>query len=271
MEIRWYRGAMNDPFTYQSDPVRIVFGAGAIASLHAEAEFHKMSRLMVLTSKSRADFARRVTAAIADRTVGFCDASAPNMPHEAFERVLADLKKCNADGFVVVGGGSPVGLAKAAAVATKIPYIAVVTTYSGSEMAARWNVGVAERRIGGDDRAALPATAIYDPELTLDLPPRISAASGMNAVAHAVESLYGIDTNPVVQACRGWCKIRATLRRAPTPFTAPGSPRISAPPSGLSTPWRSACGNGSISITPTLTPSPRLMRSASMPPPRRTR
>jgi maleylacetate reductase len=66
-------------------------------------------------------------------------------------------------------------------------------------MAARWYIGVAEERIGGDTAAALPATAIYDPELTLDLPPAVSAASGMNAMAHAVESLYGIDTNPVVQ------------------------------------------------------------------------
>ncbi|MGB7176987.1 MAG: iron-containing alcohol dehydrogenase, partial [Xanthobacteraceae bacterium] len=46
---------------------------------------------------------------------------------------------------------------------------------------------------------ALPATAIYDPELTLDLPARVSAASGMNAMAHAVETLYGADTNPIVQ------------------------------------------------------------------------
>jgi maleylacetate reductase len=99
----------------------------------------------------------------------------------------------------VVGGGSPIGLAKAAAAATKLPYIAIVTTYSGSEMAARWYVGVADKRMGGDDRACLPATAIYDPELTLDLPARMSAASGMNAMAHAVESLYGIDTNPIVQ------------------------------------------------------------------------
>jgi maleylacetate reductase len=53
--------------------------------------------------------------------------------------------------------------------------------------------------VDGEGPAALPATAIYDPELTLDLPPSVSAASGMNAMAHAVESLYGIDTNPVVQ------------------------------------------------------------------------
>jgi maleylacetate reductase len=186
-------------FTYHCDPIRIAFGAGAIGALRAETEFHKMSRLLVLSSKSRADFARHVTASVADRCVGFCDASVPNLPREAFEHIVAELKRVNADGFIVVGGGSPIGLAKAAAAATKLPYIAIVTTYSGSEMAARWYVGVADKRIGGDDRDCLPATAIYDPELTLELPARMSAASGMNAMAHAVESLYGIDTNPVVQ------------------------------------------------------------------------
>jgi maleylacetate reductase len=186
-------------FTYHSDPIRIVFGAGSTSALREEVEHHKISRLLVLCSKSRADFARRVTAPVADRCAGICDASAPNMPREAFDRIAADLKRLDADGFIVVGGGSPIGLAKAAAAATKLPYIAIVTTYSGSEMAARWYVGVADKRISGDDRACLPATAIYDPELTLDLPARMSAASGMNAMAHAVESLYGIDTNPVVQ------------------------------------------------------------------------
>jgi maleylacetate reductase len=187
-------------FTYHSDPVRIVFGAGAIASLQAETELHKMSRLLVLCSKTRADFAKRVTAPVADRIVGFCDAAGQNMPKDAFERIVADIKRHSADGFIVVGGGSPIGLAKAAAGTTRLPYIAVVTTYSGSEMAPRWYIGVAAQRVMKEhDPAALPATAIYDPELTLDLPARVSAASGMNAMAHAVESLYGIDTNPVVQ------------------------------------------------------------------------
>jgi maleylacetate reductase len=188
------------PFSYRSDPVRVVFGAGALGALRTEADFHKMSRLLVLCSQNRTDYARRLTASISDRCVEICNASAPNMPRDAFDRIFTDLARTNADGFVVVGGGSPIGLAKAAAAATKLPYIAVVTTYSGSEMAARWYVGVADKRVAGNDVACLPATAIYDPELTLDLPPRISAASGMNAMAHAVESLYGIDTNPVVQS-----------------------------------------------------------------------
>ena len=205
-EVRYDRAAcpelaplMPSRFTYHSDPIRVVFGAGAVATLSAEADFHKISRLVVLCSKSRLDFARRATASIANRCVAFCDASEPNMPRAAFERVLADLERHKADGFVVIGGGSPIGLAKAAAATTGLPYIAVVTTYSGSEMAARWRIGIGAGAVTGEGPAALPATAIYDPELTLDLPVRVSAASGMNAVAHAVESLYGIDTNPVVQ------------------------------------------------------------------------
>jgi maleylacetate reductase len=191
---------MTASFTYHSDPIRIVLGVGALASLRAEADLHAMSRLLVLCSKGRADYARRVTVSVADRCVEFCDASAPNMPRAAFERVLGDIKRLKPDGFIVVGGGSPIGIAKAVASTTKVPYIAIVTTYSGSEMAARWRIGIAADAISGEGTAALPATAIYDPELTLDLPVRTSAASGMNAMAHAVESLYGIDTNPVVQA-----------------------------------------------------------------------
>jgi maleylacetate reductase len=186
-------------FTYRSDPVRIVFGAGAIGALRAEADLHKISRLLVLCSPSRVDLARKLIAPVADRCLGFCETAGQTMPREAFDRIVAQIKRVNANGFIVIGGGSPIGLAKAAAATTGIPYVAVVTTYSGSEMAARWYIGVADNRIDGEGAAALPATAIYDPELTLDLPPAVSAASGMNAMAHAVESLYGVDTNPVVQ------------------------------------------------------------------------
>jgi maleylacetate reductase len=186
-------------FTYRSDPVRIVFGAGAVAALRAEADRHKISRLLVLCSPSRASLAQKIIAPVAERCRGFCATGGQTMPRDAFDRIVAELKRTDADGFIVIGG-SPIGLAKAAAAKTGLPYIAIVTTYSGSEMAARWYIGVAENRVSGEAVAALPATAIYDPELTLDLPPAVSAASGMNAMAHAVESLYGIDTNPVVQA-----------------------------------------------------------------------
>jgi alcohol dehydrogenase class IV len=187
-------------FTYRSDPVRIVFGAGAVTALRAEADLHKISRLLVLCSPSRVELAQKIIAPVEARCLGFCAAGGQTMPRDIFDHILAELKRTDADGFIVIGGGSPIGLAKAAGATTGLPYIAIVTTYSGSEMAARWYIGVAENRVSGEAVAALPATAIYDPELTIDLPPAISAASGMNAMAHAVESLYGVDTNPVVQA-----------------------------------------------------------------------
>ena len=210
-------------FTYRSDPVRIVFGVGAVSALAAEADVHKMSRIVVLCSKTRADFAKRLVAPLGARCVGFCDTAGQTMPRDAFERILADLKRHQADGFIVIGGGSPIGLAKAAGATTKLPYIAVVTTYSGSEMAARWYIGAAESRVEGESVAALPATAIYDPALTVDLPVKTSAASGMNAMAHAVESLYGRDTNPVVE----------TMAEEAARLLASSLPRIVANPADL--------------------------------------
>src|SRR5262249_46431404 len=81
---------------------------------------------------------------------------------------------------------------------TKLPFMAVVTTYSGSEMAARWYLGAGADERSGASPHSLPALAIYDPELTLELPFAITAASCMNAMAHAVESLYGPDVSPIV-------------------------------------------------------------------------
>ena len=54
-----------------------------------------------------------------------------------------------------------------------------------------------QKKTGRDPRV-LPRTVIYDPELTLGLPPALAAVSGMNAIAHAVEALYAVDANPVI-------------------------------------------------------------------------
>src|SRR5580692_611730 len=186
---------MLDPFVYTSDRLRVLFGSGAIARIAAEAEHHKMTRVMLLASRNRGGLARGIAARLGARAVGICDAVRPGMPGAAFDAIVAELERLCADGFVCIGGGSPTGLAKAVAAAIRIPFIAVVTTYSGSEMSSRWYIGAGADERSGASPAALPASAIYDPDLTLDLPFATSAASCMNAMAHAVESLYGPDGN----------------------------------------------------------------------------
>ena len=190
---------MIERFAYFSPPTRVLFGGGTVGEIRAEAIRAGMSRLLILCSKGRRDLADSVAGLLGDMSVGICDAAVPNMPQDAFDRVSEQLQATKADAFVALGGGSPIGLAKAVAASTRFPFIGAITTLSGSEMSARWAPGRGLGRKAGNDQRALPTVAIYDPDLIQSLPPRVMAASGMNALAHAVESLYGEDTNPVVQ------------------------------------------------------------------------
>jgi maleylacetate reductase len=190
---------MLDRFVYLNPKTRVVFGNGTIKELPAEAARANMSRILILCSKGRKELAMSLFRALGEASVGICDEALPNMPREAFDSVNEQLTNRHADGFVAVGGGSPIGLAKAVAASSQVPFIAVVTTLSGSEMSPKWALGRGVGRASGTDESALPTVAIYDPELMLGLSSRMIAASGMNAIAHAVESLYGHDTNPVVQ------------------------------------------------------------------------
>ncbi len=189
-----------DSFIYDGLPGRILFGCGAVSHLAEEAKRLGIGRALILCSAARRDDVGHAMAGFEQGATILCDASLPNMPREAYERVMAEIEAEGADGIVAFGGGSPIGLGKALAAKTGLALIAVATTYSGSERAANWYIGAGPGREQGAGAEALPVSVIYDPVLTLGLPPAISAASGMNAIAHATESLYGPDTNPVIQA-----------------------------------------------------------------------
>jgi alcohol dehydrogenase class IV len=103
-----------------------------------------------------------------------------------------------ADCCVTVGGGSTTGLGKAIALTSPLPILAVPTTYAGSEMTPIYGITEGGAKKTGRDVRVLPKAVIYDPSLTLSLPPALSAASGMNAIAHSVEALYAQDANPVL-------------------------------------------------------------------------
>ena len=122
------------------------------------------------------------------------------MPKAVADAGLQAARDSKADGLVAVGGGSAIGLAKAIALQTALPIIAVPTTYSGSETTTIYGVTEAARKVTGRDVKVLPRTIIYDPDLTLGLPAAVSAASGMNAIAHCVESFWADGRTPVTLA-----------------------------------------------------------------------
>lgn len=191
---------MIERFVYQPPPVRIIFGCGAAqAEMLRELDHHRIARFAVLCSRSGARLAHALADNIPGRCLAIIDQFIPDLAHETFNRLLNEVERTKVDGFVVIGGGTPIGIAKAIAARLEIPFVAIVTSYSGSEMSAGWYVGAGAQRIGGNNNTALPATAIYDPQCTLALPPDVSASSGMNAMAHAVESLYAADLSPVVE------------------------------------------------------------------------
>ena len=76
--------------------------------------------------------------------------------------------------------------------------IAVPTTYAGSEMTPVWGLTEGGQKRTGRDVRVLPRSVVYDPELTLTLPARMSVTSGINAIAHAVEGLYAPDATPII-------------------------------------------------------------------------
>jgi alcohol dehydrogenase class IV len=100
------------------------------------------------------------------------------------------------DGVLAVGGGSAIDLGKAISAATGLPLVSLPTTYAGAEWTTYFGVRDPERRMRGGGGGAHPVAIVYDPALTLDLPPETSVGTAMNALAHCAEALYVQGHNP---------------------------------------------------------------------------
>ena len=101
-----------------------------------------------------------------------------------------------ADGVLALGGGSAIDLGKAISAGTGLPLVSVPTTYAGAEWTSYFGVRDPGRRMRGGGGGAHLAAIVYEPELTLDLPPETSVGTAMNALAHCAEALYARGHNP---------------------------------------------------------------------------
>jgi maleylacetate reductase len=186
------------PFTYDALPGRVVFGPGtARARLADEVSRLGASRLLLITTPRAAALARELAAPLGGRVAGVCTGVREHVPAEVAEAARQQAAEAGADALLSIGGGSATGTAKAVALTTGLPVIAIPTTYAGSEVTPVWGLTEGDRKTTGTDPRVLPRVVLYDPDLTMSLPAGLTAASGLNALAHCAEAFWAPGRNPV--------------------------------------------------------------------------
>ncbi len=222
---------------------RVQFGYGEIATLKGELELAGITRPVIVTDKGvralgileRIETATGITpAAVFDET--------PGNPNEAAAvKATALFREAKGDGIVAIGGGSALDLAKAVAVmgahegplktyavvegglekitARTFPTIAIPTTAGTGSEVGRAAIIILEdgRKVGLLSPYLVPKAAIVDPELTMSLPPMLTAATGMDAISHCIETYLAPSFNPPADGIaleglrRGWANIRLAV------------------------------------------------------------
>ena len=223
---------------------QIEFDYGALAQIQAHCQRAGITRALVVTDKGvrAAGVLQPVLDALGDVAVAVFD-DVPSNPTEAAVRgAVAVYEKERCNGLIAVGGGSAIDCAKGVAIAAthpgplktyatieggspKItdaaaPLIAVPTTAGTGSEVARGAIVIVDdgRKLGFHSWHLMPKAAICDPALTLGLPPMLTAATGMDAIAHCMEVFMAPAFNPPADGIaleglrRGWAHIERATR-----------------------------------------------------------
>jgi 4-hydroxybutyrate dehydrogenase len=217
---------------------------GALALLPQELERAAITKPLVVTDAGvrAAGLLDRTVAALGGRKHAVFDAT-PSNPTERAVRAAAELYRSEGcDGLVAIGGGSSIDLAKGVAIAAThpgplttyatieggspriservAPLIAIPTTAGTGSEVARGAIVIVDdgRKLGFHSWHLVPKAAICDPELTLGLPPFLTAATGMDAIAHCMETFMAPAVNPPADGIgldgleRAWANIEKATR-----------------------------------------------------------
>jgi len=223
---------------------QIQFEFGAIKLLKQECERAGISRPLIVTDAGvkAAGVLQKALDALPGMRVAVFDQT-PSNPTEAAVRAAAEVYKAQGcDGLIAVGGGSAIDCAKGVAIAAThegplthyatieggspritdrvAPLIAVPTTSGTGSEVARGAILIVEdgRKLGFHSWFLVPKAAICDPELTLGLPAHLTAATGMDAIAHCMETFMAPAFNPPADGialdglARGWAHIEPATR-----------------------------------------------------------
>jgi len=188
-----------EPFTYTPLAIKICFGNGRFSELEQIVSSYSANRILILSTNSdRAkDLAKKAGGQLENKVVGYFDECLEQVPVDNAKKVQSLAERLAVDCVVCIGGGSTIGHGKAVALKRNITLIHIVTTYSGSEMTISQGFQEGGIKRHTHDARMQANCVIYDPVLTTSLPPWVSGPSGMNAMAHCVEALYGEYANPV--------------------------------------------------------------------------
>ena len=217
---------------------------GAVQLLRHECERTGMRKPLIVTDAGvrAAGVLAKAIQALGDWPHAVFDQT-PSNPTEAAVRAAVTVFKANGcDGLIAVGGGSSIDLAKGLAIAAThegplktyatieggsllisdrvLPLIAVPTTAGTGSEVARGAIVIVDdgRKLGFHSWHLVPKAALLDPELTLGLPPLLTAATGMDAIAHCMETFMAPTINPPADGIaldgleRGWTHIERATR-----------------------------------------------------------
>ena len=223
---------------------QIQFDFGAIKLLKQECARVGITRPLIVTDAGvkAAGILQKALDQLSGMTVAVFDQTPSNPTESAVRAAAALYKSSNCDGLIAVGGGSAIDCAKGVAIAAthegplttyatieggslKItdraaPLIAVPTTSGTGSEVARGAIIIVDdhRKLGFHSWHIVPKAAICDPELTFGLPPKLTAATGMDAIAHCMETFMSAAFNPPADGIaldgleRGWAHIERATR-----------------------------------------------------------
>jgi len=193
-------------FRYVSFAQEVIFAPASLAQLGEAVERFGWHKVLLCTSHSMQINGQvdSIKSLLGNSLVAVFDHVQPHVQDVQVKEALVLAVKNEVDAVIGMGGGSPIGMAKAVGFQAHLPIIAMPTTYAGSEMTPVYGITHTDesppRKVTVNDPRIVPTLVLYDPRLTLDLPPELTASTGINALAHCIEALYSKTRNPLSTA-----------------------------------------------------------------------
>lgn len=189
-----------ESFIYTNSPSRVIFGSGTLSRLPSELQRLNFHSPLILSTPEQTTSATSLSTLLQNASIipaGVFTRATMHTPTFITSEAQSYLSSVSADCIISIGGGSTIGLGKALSIRTGLHHICIPTTYAGSEMTPILGETADGQKITRSDPKILPGTVIYDVDFTMTLPAGMSATSGVNAIAHAVEAVYAVNKNPI--------------------------------------------------------------------------